>query len=160
MTENQNNMKDPLWFCPFCFASEENGSWGHTVENQLCTNCGSNATVNLPRWAVASIRSSASWVGKRFYPNEEDYERQTERNALLSLVQTFPGRSVSKISDHSVDGLHFYEVNQLHPAGGSTSVMVTAKNEIEAFQKSTSLLYFPAERFVEPPPQAFILPPE
>lgn len=59
-------------FCPCCFASSTEGSWNHAVVAGYCTNCGNGSTVELPEWAIAEIRRNASWVGKRYYPNEED----------------------------------------------------------------------------------------
>lgn len=35
-------------------------------------NCGSGGLVPMPEWAVSSIRFQASWVGKRYYPHDED----------------------------------------------------------------------------------------
>lgn len=76
-----------LEFCPGCFASEENGSWGCTTVNGHCMNCGSAGTIQIPRWAVDSIRRSASWVGKRYYPSAEDLDDQRELRYLRSIAQ-------------------------------------------------------------------------
>ena len=64
-----------MHFCVVCFASNEDGSWGCTTvpEANFCGNCSSNdCLVAIPFWAVESIRQQASWVGKRYYPCDED----------------------------------------------------------------------------------------
>lgn len=64
-------------FCPCCFASETSGSWDHVVIGGYCTNCGNGSTVDLPVWAIEEIRRNASWVGKRYYPCDEDKKAAT-----------------------------------------------------------------------------------
>jgi len=62
-----------MHFCTMCFASERNGSWGCTTMNNYCLNCGAGGTtVEIPEWAIENIRKNASWVGKRYYPCDED----------------------------------------------------------------------------------------
>jgi hypothetical protein len=53
-----------LLFCPRCFASSRDGSWGGKAEKDFCCNCSTiGSMVRLPLWAVESIRQQASWVG-------------------------------------------------------------------------------------------------
>ncbi len=65
-------------FCPGCFATNLDGSCCPTGSDgtglQLgCDNCGGHHLLHMPKWAADSIRRQASWVGKRYYPNHEDY---------------------------------------------------------------------------------------
>lgn len=83
-------LTDVLAFCAGCFASSEDGSWDLTCDNQYCYNCGTVGTVQLPRWAVDSIREQASWVGKRYYPADEDKEAAEELAALRALAPLNP----------------------------------------------------------------------
>jgi hypothetical protein len=54
------------FFCTRCFS--------RTVCIDACHNCGSGGTnIEIPLWAIDSIRENASWLGKRFYPHKEDY---------------------------------------------------------------------------------------
>lgn len=132
MTTNQE-----LSFCPFCFASSKDGSWDHVAIAGHCTNCGvSNGTVVLPAWAVDRIRESASWVGKRYYPDKEDHEARSERQALLALVNVFPGRSVRPLEDST------YDVSQRLADGRRVSTLVRASSAEEAMRKS-GLRYVP-----------------
>jgi hypothetical protein len=91
-----------VYFCAKCFASSDNGSWtnGEAVDEALCINCGAGGcAVKIPRWAVKSIREQASWVGKRYYANDEDIQNYEELQALRNLVTKFPGRSAEKQKD-------------------------------------------------------------
>ncbi len=119
-----------LSFCPCCFATEENGSWDHTVANLsdgsgYCMNCGNGSCVVLPAWAVDSIREQASWVGKRYYPNDEDRETTVELLALRDAIGRYPGR-VAELKPASEDfGLpERWHVTQAMPSGRTTTVMV------------------------------------
>lgn len=77
----------PILFCPRCFASEKDGSWGCTVDKNFCNNCSASGTaVPLPEWAIKTIREGASWIGRRYYPQQEDKENHEELMALRSLV--------------------------------------------------------------------------
>jgi hypothetical protein len=90
--------KDPnemVEFCVRCFASSDGGSWGGGPDGPMCSNCCSTGTSFLmPRWAVKSIYDQASWIGKRYYPNREDFEISAELKALRVKVKEFPGRTV------------------------------------------------------------------
>lgn len=69
-----------LDFCPGCFATAEDSSGGGAPipEGNYCTNCGNVGLLNIPRWAVESIRAQASFVGKRYYPIDEDRDQAAE----------------------------------------------------------------------------------
>lgn len=144
---------DTNWmlFCVQCFASEIDGSWDHVVlqtddDYNICGNCGGRGTAYpLPRAAIESIRKQASWVGKRYYPHEEDAEMNLERMELLKLVDVFPGRTVRNVGD-VVKG--YWNVTQQLPAGGSQMISVIAENAEHAFQKAhfSSLRYVSAEQ--------------
>jgi hypothetical protein len=85
--------KEIVDFCSRCFGSSDNSSWNEPVEEDYCFNCGAGGTVKIPRYAVDSIRSSAFFVGSRYYPNDEATELFEERKRLRSLVKEFPGRT-------------------------------------------------------------------
>ena len=129
--------KTPALFCTRCFASDTDGSWDHVVldgaaESNYCTNCGGgNTSVKIPRWAVEDIRQNASWVGKRYYPHREDYEKAEELKLLRSKTLIFPGRSAEKLEDGK------WRVTQVLPKGWgalNTSIYVDAYDEAEALR--------------------------
>lgn len=124
----------PVSFCPACFASEENGSWGHVVESGYCTNCGNGSTLSVPRWAVESIREQASWVGKRYYPAEEDKERHAEIETLRGLMTEYPGRSVERDVDE--DGEVHFNVKQDRPGGGYSTTMYSARYGVASAEQA------------------------
>lgn len=97
----------------------------------------------LPAWAIESIRAQASWVGKRYYPADEDRERHEERKALLKLVGEFPGREAKPSQSEQMAGK--YEVVQQMPGGRSVMTWVSANDAEEAMRKS-GLTYFTAEQ--------------
>jgi hypothetical protein len=134
---------DPLRFCPFCFATDEDGSWHHTVAATHCSNCGViDSSVTLPRWAVESIRQQASWVGKRYYPNAEDQQLATERRALLAQVQQFPGRTARPTPSQ----VYGWVVAQALPDGVTEEIMVTAVDAAAALEAARyALTYVPQE---------------
>ena len=128
-------------FCALCFADEDSGSWGCVTipKANYCTNCSAGGSIiQIPEWAVKSIRDQASWVGKRFYPIQEDYDNQAERKALLNLVETFPGRTARLREDGQ------WEVTQRKPDGRSVQTWVKANSEVEALRHN-SLPYVPEE---------------
>jgi hypothetical protein len=141
----QKKREELVLFCPCCFASGDGGSWtrGEAVVPGLCSNCGAGGEdTRLPRWAIDAIRRSASWVGKRYYPCEEDKEHYDEVQALRALVKKFPGRSVRLGEDGT-----FWWVTQEKGGGTSTSIMIEksqAKTAKEALEKARlSLPYVP-----------------
>ena len=117
-------------FCAQCFASSDNSSWGEPITEAGCMNCGRGPAFVIPRWAVESIRAQASWVGKRYYPHEEDTERAEELDALRALAPDDPERTVKK-SDVNPRA---WEVTQPTPKG-FVSVVVAADSEVEALAK-------------------------
>lgn len=123
-------------FCPRCFASDLSGSWSHTVQDGYCSNCGASPSVRLPEWAVESIREQASWVGKRYYPNDEDTEMATELKELRSRMTEFPGRSIEKMEP----GL--FRVTQKLNENTTTFIVVRADTEQEAWERSKVQLPF------------------
>lgn len=87
--ENLNEeIKDLTIFCCRCLAdSRTGGSWKGGVVDGYCMNCGAaDSTVNLPFWAVEAIRKTASWVCKRYYPDDEDFQIQRELKALRAVA--------------------------------------------------------------------------
>jgi len=138
---SESNKEGIILFCVRCFASSDNSSWGESLIDGHCFNCGAGgATVNLPRWAVESIRQQASWVGKRYYPNQEDYDRSEEINRLRSKMTSFPGREaqLSAADDGS------WMVRQKTPGRSWISIFIEDANSAEdALEKTkTKLPYY------------------
>lgn len=135
-------------FCPRCFASSEDGSWGCTVQGNYCENCSASGSVTIPVWAIKSIREQASWVGKRFYPDREDEEASTELRALRCLAPECKGRTARPIEDD----LDRWWVTQEQGGGRSTSISVEASCESDALDKARPRLpYVPASALEEVP---------
>jgi hypothetical protein len=118
-------------FCPGCFADEYGGSWDHVVMGNHCTNCGASGMVSIPKWAVDTIRKNASWVGSRFYPCAEDYEIWEERKALLSTIETFPGRTAFENPNEPGN----WSVTQKLPKNRSVMTIVKADSLDKALRK-------------------------
>lgn len=135
-------------FCTLCFATENDGSWQHVVVGHFCANCGvGGAVVDLPEWAIKNIRQNASWVGKRYYPCDEDRERAEERVDLLALVQHFPGR---KVALRVFNGRKAWEVSQTLANGCTVSTTVTdADSGRQAMHRATALRFVPQWRLDE-----------
>lgn len=135
-------------FCTLCFASEADGSFHCIVVGDGCTNCSANGTVvELPEWAIANIRRNASWVGRRFYPCDEDREAQQERADLLSLVENFPGRTATL---HTVDGRDAWEVKQqLSDRRVVSTYMPGYQSGAHAMRRAIGLRYVPQWRLDE-----------
>lgn len=138
-------------FCACCFADDEGGSWGIGTlpSGGHCFNCGAGgSTVAIPAWAVESIREQASWVGKRYYPHDEDREANEERKTLRGLQTVFAGRSARPVRD--IEGEpepgHWW-VDQELPGGGSVSTTLDALTEKEALHHAkTALPFFTSEQ--------------
>lgn len=100
LSKAQEKMDEIILFCPRCFASTDNSSWGEQILEDYCLNCGSGGpSLKIPRWAVKSIRDSASWVGKRYYANEEDKATYEELRRLRATIKEFPGRTATLTED-------------------------------------------------------------
>lgn len=131
-------------FCVQCFADEDSGSWSHAVipEADFCANCCASGTlVRIPARAVGSIRQQASWVGKRYYPNDEDRQRYEERADLLETISVFPGRSARLEEDRWV-------VTQLLPDGRHVSTFVRKQDAADAMEamRASKLRFVPAHK--------------
>lgn len=133
-------------FCPGCFADDLGGSWNHTTQGGYCNNCGAGGTVQIPVWAVESIRKQASWVGKRYYPADEDLRIQRELKYHRSLAELPPDRTAKAVEVGEEDG--YWSVVQPQP-GGTIQCSVKADSAEEALQKTKDRLPWPAA-FEEP----------
>lgn len=144
MSETEGRaLGDMLHFCPGCFASSEGGSWDHGCDAAYCYNCGSGSTVQLPRWAIQSIRQQASWVGKRYYPHEEDQQAREELRALRALAPDNPNDRAEWRGDAG-----YYFVSRSDPASRTRFGIapIYAESAEEAIQKAKPLLrYIPQE---------------
>lgn len=134
----------PALFCVHCFASDTDGSWDHMVNGDncqnYCTNCGGAQTsVEIPRWAVEEIRKNASWVGKRYYPHEEDTERRVELEALRRTIKVFPGRIAAPI-EREGDEEQRYRVIQPLSAKKNIEITINADSEEIALNKAKTML--------------------
>lgn len=140
---NMQNHDSLILFCPMCFADEDGGSWGAGVDADMCHNCCAvRSAIEIPRWAAESIRGQASWVGCRYYPNQEDRERFRETRALRALPVNFPGRTSKPVMDE----VNSYWVTQRMPGGATISSVFKAVSEEDAIEASRlSLPYVSAE---------------
>jgi hypothetical protein len=131
--EAQKKREEIIDFCPSCFGSTDNSSWGSEVFPDYCTNCGHGPPIKLPRWAVEAIRQNASWVGKRYYPHEEDKERHRELLSLRMKMTSFPGRTAERGADKK--GWAVTQVTDEECSHGSTTVyyhdVATKKEALE-----------------------------
>jgi hypothetical protein len=131
------NKKSLNLFCTRCFASEDNSSWGGEVIPSRCFNCGAGGfVIEIPKWAIDSIRKNASWVGKRYYPSQEDFETAQELKKLRASVSSFNGRSAKQTSYDPSQWI----VSQILSGDTSTSIVVSASSEKEALEKAKTLL--------------------
>lgn len=135
-------------FCPQCFATSEDGSWGQTSEyidykNNYCSNCGLNgAIIQISKWAASEIRKSASWVGKRYYPDQEDKDIKRELFLLRSMTKDFPGR---KVEGPDMD--NFYTIIQEQSSGRKLFISGKFQSKDEAFEwAKTRLPYYTEEQ--------------
>lgn len=126
-------------FCTRCFASEKNSPWGEIVTNDYCYNCGAGGcSIRIPEWAVDMIRSNASWVGKRYYSNPEDVEKEEELKRLRSTISVFNGRTARQMAANP----SLWEVSQKLDNNKFTIVFISASSEQEALEKTKTLLPF------------------
>jgi hypothetical protein len=136
----EKDRKESILFCPRCFASGDDSSWGDPVVDGHCFNCGAGgSSISIPRWAVESIREQASWVGKRYYPHEEDRERAEETALLRAIAPDDPRRKVTVDPDNP----RRYRVEQPTKRGW-TSTGVTASSLEEAREKAKLVLPYMA----------------
>jgi hypothetical protein len=100
--------------------------------------------VQLPLPAVEEIRRNASWVGKRYYPCDEDVANREELAKLRGKMTEYPGRSV-ELREGAGYVETIYMVTQKLPKGRSVSVFVNADTPEQAHEKTrTSLPYVEA----------------
>lgn len=117
-------------FCVRCFASSDDSSWGEVLLKEYCMNCGCNGPhLEIPRYDVKEIRRNASWVGKRYYPAEEDRKNREELERLRSEMTSYPGRSVSPADGEG------WLVKQEKPDGTWISMYVDANSPNDALEK-------------------------
>lgn len=139
--DDKEHRMEEILFCCCCFASEDNSSWGETLIDGHCFNCGAgSSTKRLPHYFVESIREQASWVGKRYYPSKEDFENAEERKRLLTAIDIFPGRTVEPAMERDRDGNEVRQENQWRveqkTPRGCSSTSVTANTEAEAWERA------------------------
>jgi hypothetical protein len=130
-------------FCVRCFADDKGGSWGDGVygdakHGTLCANCGAgNCAIEIPEWAVKSIREQASWVGKRYYPIDEDRERSVEIRYLRGIAPPQPGITATRSDDEK-------HPDWWHVQCGRVGVgPIVASTEAEAIEKGRLSLPYP-----------------
>jgi hypothetical protein len=133
-----------IFFCERCFASSDNSSWGEPILENHCCNCGAGGpSLKIPRYSVEMIRSSAFFVGSRYYPSEEAIEMFEERKRLRGLVKEFPGRTAEPPHE---EGAH-WSVKQEKPGKLWVSTMAMAATTAEEALHETrlSLPYYDEE---------------
>lgn len=104
----------------------------------------------MPIWAIDSIRQNASWVGKRYYPSQEDREQALELRYLRSLAPPPSGRTVKR-ADYDGSNEHDWVVKQEYPDGSSVTTMVKADFDEQAWLAGQIALPYPV-------PQSFSKP--
>ncbi len=111
-----------------------------------CFNCGAHeSTVEIPRWAVESIRQQASWVGKRYYPHDEDKDIRRELETLRKRATGRAGLSVKRTENGK-----YWEVTQKKPGGLSVTVIIESDSEDYAMGRGVVLLpYYSEEDLAE-----------
>lgn len=131
----ENPRLAPTLFCVKCFADERSASWSGLVIWNHCLNCGAGGTVVvLAAWAIDSIRQSASWVGKRYYPDDEDVEAHAEKRALRRQMTTFHGRTAREVEPGR------WAVVQQMSSNKTISVSVDADSREQALDRAVELL--------------------
>lgn len=122
-------------FCVCCFASDTGGSWGEVCLPYSCINCGAGgSTIELKEWQVKEIRRNASWVGRRYYPNDDDLKIDNELKMLRSLQTEFHGRTAT-LNDGG-----WWDVRQATSPNSYTSISVKADSQDEALLKTKDKL--------------------
>jgi hypothetical protein len=151
---NPQPLEALIWFCPRCFGSSDSSSWGGETCESGCMNCGSGPTLSIPRWAVESIRTQASFVGRRYYPHEEDFQAQEELQDLRLIPKTYPGRTAKLCAFHDDRwSSSYWSVEQKKPDGSIISIMVGHKQfptkQAALKEARTRLPYVPAKKLKE-----------
>ena len=149
-----SNQNDRMLFCVLCFADNEDGSWGSGVMgdegSSHCLNCGAGGSaIPMQRWAVENIRRSASWVGKRYYANEEDIAQHEELKALRKLVKDFPGRVAEPARGEGNEG-SWMVCQALKKPGSTTSILVKAASAEAALEDARDKLPYVPEPHTVP----------
>ena len=148
--------KELILFCEMCFASSDDSSWGGELVQGYCMNCGAGGTsLQIPRYSVEYIRRNASWVGKRYYPHEEDTENYEERERLRAQMTEFPGRTIEgpftdKLNGPDEKPYTYFRVIQKDPTkdGRQTSMMFTDVSKEEAWTRAKlSMTWYAPEQF-------------
>lgn len=125
-------------FCSNCFADDEGGSWGCGTDRSHCYNCGMGLPVSIPVEAVRNIRKQASWVGKRYYPHEEDIRELKE----LAYFRTRAGDPKNRTAEYR-HGAWF--VSQPSGEGKILSIVTQASSAEDALNKVRHLMPYPIE---------------
>lgn len=142
----ETDRKRTMLFCVSCFAAEhDGGSWGGGLTSDYCANCGAGgSSFPLPLWAVEEIRRNASFVGRLYYPSEDDRERAVELAALRATINHFPGRTAERYTDRTT-GVEYWVVEQRLSDRRRVSQMVRmleAPTEADAIEWSRTRLPF------------------
>jgi hypothetical protein len=128
----------PVRFCVKCFADDRSSSLSGSgsIVNDHCLNCGSGGTIaSLQVWAVDSIREQASWVGKRYYPNDEDRQLNEELRALRREIGNYPGRSAEPSSTPGQ-----WDLIQVLENGSTRRTSIVADSAEDALKKGADYL--------------------
>lgn len=133
----KEQLQDRISFCVRCFANDDFSSWGGDIIGDYCTNCGGGGCgIQLPRVDIYSILESASWVGQRYYPSEEDLERRKNEDIAgdlvnrLRLARSIGGEGLSKAISDLMD---FLESKRLVNNVGITSTYSIITGEVDYF---------------------------
>lgn len=114
-----------IQFCERCFA---------TMDWQVphCFNCGAGgAGVIMLQRQADEIRKGASWVGKRFYTDNDDRELNAELRALRRAIGTYPGRS-AMWRPANERGPGYWSLEQSRPGTGCITTTVDAPESMKA----------------------------
>ena len=136
MADQSKPSEQQIQFCERCFATMD---WG--VPH--CFNCGAGgAGVIMLQRQAESIRTSASWVGKRYYADKEDLDLNAELKALRRAIGTYPGRSAELRRDDE-RGKAYWSISQSRPGGGTICTSIEADKAAtaeEAIEKTRDWL--------------------
>lgn len=101
--------KNMVDFCAQCFATHLDGSISATGtdgsgRSNFCMNCGEGFIIHIPKKAADTIRDGASWIGKRYYPDHEDYLNAAVKTEITFRdLQKGYGDLCSRIENNSYD---------------------------------------------------------